>query len=137
MTGADGADRLADEHGVVGGGDWRRPVDRHLELAAGVLGMDLFHADRLLAERLHHVGRQVVGTLDDPRLSLVGGAHGRRYEVVAGAGVEHPFDLEAHGCLEPLSGCSLDHPGGEAALASAMRLAGWVRRSTGAQAHPG
>ena len=84
--------------------------------------MDLLHADRLLAQRLHHVA-QVVGTLDDPR-HPVGGARGRRYEVVAGAGVEHPLDLEAHGCLEPLSGCSLDHPGGEAALASAMRLAG-------------
>ena len=63
----DRADRLAHQHAAVGGGHRVERRDRDLELAVGVLGVQLLDLDALLAQR----GQQVAGVVADSSTSRV------------------------------------------------------------------
>ncbi len=118
MPRRDAAHGVPDQHHGVRRLDRALRRDRHLELARGVLGMELKHRQLLCGERPEHVP-QVVGEVDEP----VHPVRGRTARRIAGGVGDDPLDLDpgSYGEAAPLDG--LGHPAGEAALAAGVRRA--------------
>src|SRR6266508_1570985 len=114
------ADGLAHQHREVGGADRVGRCDGQLELAGGVLRMELVHDDALGGERGEQV-LDVVRHLDDPG-HPVGGAGAGGHRVVAGL-ADEPFDLVRHPQLEPGLRGPLSLAPRERALAGGVQLA--------------
>ncbi len=118
---ADRPDRLAHEHGGVGG--VHRGLGRHgeLELPGGVLGVVLLDRDPLGRECGEHVAR-VVGGRAEPG-QPVGRAADGGGERVAVTGGDHPLDLERAPEREPPFGVAR-RPAGPAAAGCPCRARG-------------
>ena len=118
---ADRPDRLAHEHGGVGG--VHRGLGRHgeLELPGGVLGVVLLDRDPLGREGGDHLAR-VVGRRAEPG-QPVGRAADGGGERVAVTGGDHPLDLERAPEREPPFGVLVDQSAQQQPAVLVVRVA--------------
>ncbi len=120
VPGGHGPDGVPDQDGGVRGADRALGGDRDLELARGVLGVDLQDAQPLRAEGTQDVP-QVVGEVGEPVHPVRGAVRGVLRLLLRGAGEgDHPLDLDGGLEAEPAPGmCIRDRP-----LAARVRGAG-------------
>jgi hypothetical protein len=115
-----GPDRLLHQDQTVGGTHRIGGGHRQLELAGGVLGMELLDGHTLVVEHDEQFP-DVVGEFDHPR-HAVGGARAGRGRAVTLVAADEPLDLEGHLQLQALLGGPVGHGGGEEALACHVGL---------------
>ena len=122
VPGADAADGLARQDHQVGRLHRVAVTERDLQLARGVLGVELVDTDALLLERGDQIGDEVRELREDDR--AVGRAAMRRHQpavLLLAAG--EPLDLAAHRQVQALRRRPVDHAPQERPLADRGDLA--------------
>ncbi len=117
----DGADALLHQHELVGRRHRMGGRRRELQLAGGVLGMDLVDLDSLSGQRRQEVG-QIGRQLDDPGHAAPRSEAGGRGAVTVSP-PDEPLHLERHPEAEAGIGGPGGHGPGEAALVAGVTLA--------------
>lgn len=116
----EGADGLAGEHIEVGRADGVLRGHRQLELAGGVLGVELLHVDALLPQGFQQIPAE--GRLLDEAGHPIGGAADCGLEVAAGVAAERELDLKRHAQIQAAVGGGCGHTAREGALAGGVDL---------------